>query len=260
MRLIEYHEHDKQGDNIESSQLSVETVDEVQQRRLSWIDLVYALLGIIILYLGVGYIMAWISSWWEYERILLYVNGFMTQGAFLLTILVIMKVRKWNWRDLGWTEVSGRYVGSVLTLYILTWIINIIYVAYLVESGFTPPETDVYTKLMGNPTLLTFILNFILAGLLAPIIEETMFRGIIFGSLQTYMGKWTAAGISAAIFSGLHFQSYGFIPRFVLGMVLAYLVMKHKSIKPSVALHAVNNIVALLLVVISEGALKYLGQ
>ncbi|BAE84047.1 CPBP family intramembrane glutamic endopeptidase [Desulfitobacterium hafniense] len=249
MRGIENQEHELK----QEPHLKQEDGPEMMPRKLTWVDLFYALLGIIFLYLGVGYVMAWFASWWEYERVLLYVNGFVTQGMFLVVIIAIMKVRRWTWSDLGWKDVKGRYVGSVIAFYILTWIINIFYAAYLLQKGFTPPDTDVYTQLMGNATVVTFCLNLILAGMLAPIIEETMFRGIIFGSLQTYMGKWTAAAVSAAIFSGLHLQSYGFLPRFVLGMVLAYLVMKHKSIKPAVALHAVNNIVALLLVALSEG-------
>lgn len=249
MRVIDNKERGLEDQTVINHEEQV----EVQSRRLNWVDLFFALMGIVFLYLGVGFVMSWFASWWPHERILLYVNGFITQGMFLVIILAIMSVRKWTWRDLGWRDVKERYAVSVLTFYILTWIVNIFYAVYLFQKGFTPPETDVYTKLLGDATWLTFTLNLVLAGMLAPIIEETMFRGIIFGSLQTYMGKWTAAAVSAAIFSALHFQSYGFIPRFVLGMVLAYLVMKHNSIKPAVALHAVNNIVALTLVALAEG-------
>ncbi len=168
-------------------------------------------------------------------------------------MLVIMKIRRWRWQDFGWSSPQEGYAGKVASLYILAWVINIMYAAFLLAKGFTPPETDAYTKLLGNPTLITLILNLILAGLLAPIIEETLFRGIIFGSLQTYMGKWTAAAVSAAIFSGLHMQAYGFFPRFVLGILLAYLYIRYKSIKPAVALHATNNIVALMLTVFLDG-------
>lgn len=228
--------------------------DQKARMKLSWVDLVFALVGIAILYIGLGFATAWVAGWWPYERVLLYVNGFMTQGLFLLVIWSLTRIRGWKWTDFGWSSLEGRkYLGSVVTFYLLTWIINILYGAYLLQKGFTPPETDVYTQLLGNVTLFTFILNLLLAGIIAPIMEETLFRGIIFGSLQTYLGKWTAAAVSAAIFSGLHFQVYGFFPRFVLGMVLAYLYMKHKSIYPSMAMHALNNIVALCLVAFAGG-------
>jgi len=134
-----------------------------------------------------------------------------------------------------------------LGLYAITWVVNICYALALYNYGFTPPETDVYSKLLGQVTWYTLILNLILAGILAPIVEETLFRGVIFGSLQAYFGKWTAAVLSAVVFSTLHFQAYGFFPRFVLGMVLVYLYDKYKSLYPSVALHALNNIVATLI-------------
>lgn len=220
----------------------------MNQRKLSWVDLVFTLLGIAVLYVTLGFATAWVAGWWPHERVLLYINGFMTQGLFFLIIASLTRIRKWKWTDFGWKALENRkYWGSVVTFYLLTWVINILYGAYLFQKGFTPPDTDVYTKLLGNVTLFTFILNLLLAGVLAPIMEETLFRGIIFGSLQAYLGKWTAAAVSAAIFSGLHFQAYGFFPRFVLGMVLAYLYTKHKSLYPSMAMHALNNIVALTL-------------
>lgn len=202
----------------------------------------------VVLYFSVGFATLWVAGWWPHEKILLYLNGFLTQAMFLLIIWLLMRLRGWKWEDFGWKPLRmKKYIGSVLSLYFLTWIINIAYSVYMYQRGFNPPDTDVYTQLLGNATIVTFILNLLLAGILAPIMEETIFRGIIFGSLQTYLGKWTSAALSAAIFSGLHLQAYGFLPRFVLGMVLAFLYMRHKSIYPSVAMHALNNIAALVL-------------
>jgi uncharacterized protein len=216
--------------------------------------LVIALFGIVILYIILGYATAWVAGWWPYHRVLLYINGFLTQGLFFFIIVMLIRKRGWTWKDFGWKSLKGKkYWGSVLSFYLLTWIINLWYGIYLVQKGFSPPETDVYNQLLGNATILTFTLNLVLAGILAPIMEETLFRGIIFGSLRTYFGKWTAAAISAVIFSALHFQAYGFFPRFVLGMVLAHLYSKHKSLYPSVAMHSLNNIVALTLVALTEG-------
>lgn len=210
--------------------------------------------GIILLYVTLGYATVWVAGWWSNERVLLYLNGFLTQGLFLVIVVFLIRTRGWKWTDFGWNSLEGRsYWGSVLKFYFLTWIANLMYGIYLFQRGFTPPETDVYTQLLGNATVVTFILNLVLAGILAPIMEETLFRGIIFGGLQTYFGKWTSAGISALFFSGLHFQAYGFVPRFVLGMVLAHLYSKHKSLYPSMAMHAINNIVALTLAVLVEG-------
>lgn len=257
MNIDNNQEQDSAIQDIMNMNQEITNQDNLVQftrKKLSWIDLVFTLLGIVILYLALGYATAWVAGWWPYGRVLLYINGFLTQGLFLMIIYSLARIRGWTWADFGWKPLEGRkYVGSVVTFYLLTWVINLLYGAYLFRKGFTPPETDVYTQLLGNATLFTFSLNLLLAGILAPIMEETLFRGIIFGSLQTYLGKWTSAAVSAIIFSGLHFQAYGFFPRFVLGMVLAYLYMKHKSLYPSMAMHALNNIVALTLVAWAGG-------
>lgn len=216
--------------------------------RLNWVDLIMVLGGVVLIYLILALGTYWLMDLWPHERVLMYLNAFMTQLAFFLLIYVLKILRHRQWRDFGWRRVSLQMIfPKVLTVYALTWFINICYAIALYNYGFTPPETDVYSKLLGQVTWHSLLLNLLLAGVLAPLVEETLFRGIIFGSLQAYFGKWTAAALSAGIFSALHFQAYGFIPRFVLGIVLVYLYDKYQSLYPSVALHAVNNILATVL-------------
>lgn len=218
------------------------------KRNLGWEDLVWILGGIVVIYALLAYGTFRIMGWWPHERVLMYSNAFMTQLSFVLLIWTLKKIRHWKWADFGWQAMSLReMLPKVLGLYAIAWVINISYALVLYKYGLTPPSTDVYTKLLGQATWYTLILNLLLAGVLAPLVEETLFRGIIFGGLQAYFGKWTAAVISAAIFSGLHLQVYGLFPRFILGIALVYLYDKYKSLYPSVALHALNNIVATLL-------------
>ena len=218
------------------------------KRNLDWVDLAAILGGIVVIYVLLAYGTFKMMDWWHHERILMYLNAFITQLSFVFLIWTLKKTRQWKWADFGWQIVSLRKIMlNVLGLYIITWVINISYVFILLKYGLNPPSTDVYTKLLGQATWYTLMLNLLLAGVLAPLVEETLFRGIIFGGLQAYFGKWTAAVISAAIFSGLHLQAYGFFPRFILGIALVYLYDKYKSLYPSVALHALNNIVATLI-------------
>ncbi|MDQ7096830.1 type II CAAX endopeptidase family protein [Desulfosporosinus sp. PR] len=221
---------------------------EPPQRRLNWVDLVAVLGGIVGIYLILALGTIWLMKRWPNEQVLLYLNAFLTQLSFALLIWFLKTVRRWQWPDFGWRTVSlRRALPKILGIYGVTWIVNISYALFLYQHGMSPPATDVYTKLLGQSSGLTLLLNLLLAGVLAPVIEETLFRGLIFGSLRAYCGKWTATVISAAIFSGLHFQAYGFLPRFILGIALVYLFDKYKSLYPSVALHSLNNIVATLL-------------
>ena len=218
------------------------------KRSLSWVDLVMVLGGIVCIYVILAFGTFWLMEHWPHERILMYLNAFLTQLSFVLLIWSMKKIRHWEWADFGWRPIPLKNIfPKIFGLYSVTWVINISYAIFLYQHGLTPPSTDVYSKLLGQATWYSLILNLVLAGVLAPLVEETLFRGVIFGSLQANFGKWTSAVLSAVIFSALHLQAYGFFPRFVLGLLLVYLYDKYKSLYPSIALHALNNIVATLL-------------
>lgn len=87
-----------------------------------------------------------------------------------------------------------------------------------------------------------FFMNIIIIAIMAGIGEELMFRGVI----QKILIGWTKnihLGIlyTAIIFSAIHFQFYGFVPRMILGMVLGYLYIWSKSLWVPVIAHAINN-------------------
>lgn len=87
-----------------------------------------------------------------------------------------------------------------------------------------------------------FLMNILVVAIMAGIGEELMFRGV----LQKILINWTRSihwGIlcTAIIFSAIHFQFFGFLPRMVLGMVLGYLYIWSRSIWVPIIAHAVNN-------------------
>ena len=215
---------------------------------LNWVDLILTVGGIVVLYILLILGTIWLSRLVSDEKVLIYINGFLTQMAFILLILFFKKIRRWSWQDIGWKLISFKKIWlQILQLYFLSMFINLVYAIYLEQSGFTPPATDVYTTLFENSSWWAYLGNILLAVIIAPAVEETLFRGIIFGSARTYFGKWTAAALSAALFSGLHFQIYGLFPRFVLGLVLAHLYERNRSLYPAMVFHALNNLIAMTL-------------
>lgn len=89
------------------------------------------------------------------------------------------------------------------------------------------------------------------------ICEELVFRGVamplltkVFGNV--HLGIW----ISAALFSFIHFQFYGFIPRMLLGALLGYTVVWSGSLWTSIAAHLTNNLVAVVVFHLNGRSLK----
>jgi len=88
----------------------------------------------------------------------------------------------------------------------------------------------------------TIIFNILIVCVVAGIAEEFMFRGL----LQTLFGKvfknrHVLIWLIAILFSAIHFQFYGFIPRMLLGAWLGYLMYYTQTIWIPVLAHFTNN-------------------
>ncbi len=78
--------------------------------------------------------------------------------------------------------------------------------------------------------------------------EEMTFRGALLTLFRRYSrwNKHVIAIVVGLIFSAIHMEIYGLIPRWILGTAFVYLVYYSGSIWPSVLAHAINNLYALL--------------
>lgn len=219
-----------------------------KEKKLDKKVLIAVLAGIAGIFLAMLVINGIIYTLFPEEKTRLYVSIVISNTLFLLLILGIKSLKGIKWEELGWKGVNpARALKEILKVWAVTWVIYIVYLIYLSLMGVTPPENELY-ELLAKPNLILFLLNVLLIAVVAPFIEETLFRGILFGSLRTYCGKWTAIIISAFIFAALHFDLIGLFPRFILGIGLGYLYVNNDSIFPSIGLHGLNNFLAVLFV------------
>lgn len=79
----------------------------------------------------------------------------------------------------------------------------------------------------------------------APILEEVVFRGLLYGTLRRRFGWPAAAVLSAAVFAGAHgYGVAGFGSVFASGLMWAVAYEKTGSLLPGMAAHAANNVSA----------------
>ena len=99
--------------------------------------------------------------------------------------------------------------------------------------------TRFLTQLTTGGRLLAAVL---VIGAVPAVAEELMFRGVVQQNLVRWFGS-RHAGVwaAAAIFSAVHFQFFGFVPRFVLGLGLGYLYEWSGNIVVPMAAHFTNN-------------------
>ncbi len=79
-----------------------------------------------------------------------------------------------------------------------------------------------------------------------PVAEEVFFRGFILRGLANRWGFAPAIVVSAAVFSALHLSPALLLPVFVTGLLLGFLYRRTGSLWPCIAVHAAQNLVAVL--------------
>ncbi len=100
-------------------------------------------------------------------------------------------------------------------------------------------KTDTYTELAAS---------FFVIAVIAGVGEELLFRGVIQRKLIQYFKSYhVAIWVTAALFSAIHFQFYGFLPRMLLGAMFGYFYVWTGNIWIPIIAHVVNNGLAVIL-------------
>jgi uncharacterized protein len=98
--------------------------------------------------------------------------------------------------------------------------------------------------IMTSGTFGGMLLNVLIIAALPAISEELIFRGVlqrIFHNL--FRSGHLAVWITSLLFSAMHLQFYGFLPRSILGLIFGYLFLWSKNIWLPITAHFVNNAV-----------------
>lgn len=97
-------------------------------------------------------------------------------------------------------------------------------------------------RIVMDPTWTGLLINTVVLALIPAIAEEFFFRGALQGILLRWFGSnGVAIWVTAIIFSAIHFQFYGFLPRMVLGLFFGYLLVWSGNIWLPIFAHFVNN-------------------
>lgn len=116
--------------------------------------------------------------------------------------------------------------------------------------------TQITEAFLSTTSITTLFSNILMIGILPAVGEELLFRGIIQQLFKKKFGNAHAAiWISAAIFSALHMQFFGFLPRLVLGVMFGYMLEWSGTLWLPMIAHFVNNTTAVIAYYLMEKGL-----
>lgn len=139
-------------------------------------------------------------------------------------------------------------LGAVLfNALLIDWNAQVKFPEFL--SAFEKFARESEDELMAMTKFLTdfqntgeFLMGLLVIGILAGIGEEVLFRGVLQPKLQFYTGNpHLGIWLAAFIFSAIHLQFYGFLPRMFLGAVFGYLYHYSGSLTYPIVAHILNN-------------------
>ena len=113
-------------------------------------------------------------------------------------------------------------------------------------------QQELVTLFQNGGNLVTMLLLVTLAVIMAPIVEEIIFRGCIYRFLKSQTSFLVAQIVSGCIFSLMHANLLSFVPLILVGILLARIYERTGSLKASIWFHALFNAFSLIMLFITS--------
>jgi len=154
--------------------------------------------------------------------------------------------------DFGFRRLPlGLATGAVVLAGVGYYVVSALY-----ASVFHLPNEKLPSELGVSKSTVALVATAVFVCVVAPVAEELFFRGFFFGALRRWrivvagrnIGIWVAALLTSILFGLAHYSSASsqyLIPLGVLGFVLCLVRWRTRSLYPCIALHSINNSLAL---------------
>lgn len=217
------------------------------------------ILSMFVMVIVTGFVQGLVSKLHINERDVILI-GSSTQAvlAFIIPSFLAAYLCNPNWKHYLGVSNPGtysQYIGMAILLVLFMPAMN--YVVDLNENMHLPEsmsgieatlrnlETNaerVTDIILNDSSIWGLVSGVLIVGCLTGIAEEMFFRAgiqkaFVSSGWNVHVAVWT----TAIIFSAIHFQFFGFIPRMLLGAMLGYLYVYTGSLWVPAACHALNN-------------------
>jgi membrane protease YdiL (CAAX protease family) len=179
-----------------------------------------------------------------------------TVGLVIILIILYPEIKSPNER-LGRVLGGGAVMWSIAGVF-LAYLSQVIAVSIEMLLGIQPGSEN--TELIVEIAEATPLFMIVVA-VVAPILEEIIFRKVIFGSLYKKYNFFISAFISALAFALVHLDYTHLIIYFAMGVTFSYLYVKTKRLLVPIVAHvAMNSLVLLVQVIFADEIIEMQRQ
>lgn len=167
-------------------------------------------------------------------------------GSFIVALIIILSLMKNDLKEekLKHPLSIGQIIGWSVAGLFLAWIAQAIAVTIEMQLfGIDPASENTEVIVDFTRSNILFIL---IPAIIAPILEEIIFRKILFGTFYKKMNFFIAALLSSLIFAVLHLDFTHLLIYATMGFVFAFLYVQTKRIIVPIIVHMAINTIAVL--------------
>ena len=155
---------------------------------------------------------------------------------------------------LGLSRCRWSYLGLALVLEAVVVVAGVLWSALLSGLDLSRPTQDVALAFDPSRGMTELLVAGTLAVIVAPLLEELLFRGLVQRAAVDRWGRWRGIALTACLFGAMHISEPAAVPPLlVLGLATGWLREASGSVWPAVCLHVVNNALAAVTFVAAAG-------
>lgn len=163
----------------------------------------------------------------------------------LLAIVTRQEKKSSLWAFSGFRRIGMRQIGLFIGLgMLLSLMFGYILQLDILGQLAVSHEQKVTSELTSGSILLVWIT----AGILAPLLEEIMLRGIVLRTLHHVYSLATAVVAQAILFALLHTHPYQMAYAFLLGLLFAWAALRTRSLWAAILMHIAFNSTTILII------------
>ena len=173
-------------------------------------------------------------------------------GLLAVIHIVVFRRRGLTWQDLGLRPAAPQWYRRTLWVTLLTFALALVLTILVQRIVGRPLDNPQDAILAADGLSLGSLLGLLLvAAGLGPLVEELLFRGLLYGWMRRHLGVLASASLSALVFASVHAIPWLIPSFFAIGVVLALLYERSGSLWPAIALHGTYNAINLVLLALT---------
>ncbi|MDR3627260.1 MAG: type II CAAX endopeptidase family protein [Ignavibacteriaceae bacterium] len=213
-------------------------------------SLTQAIKSIILLLLLIYGLMFILS----YPAQLLNASGYVMPVSHTLALFIFILILK-----PGTGKIAGLFSRKIpFMIYVLSTVISVVILSIEFPLLVKLPVINDGMKTLNGFNIVSIIIYGIV---LIPVLEETIFRGLILGDFLLAYSPAKAILLSSALFACIHPNPSQIINAFIIGLFLGWIFYKTGSILPGILVHAIlNSSSGILFKYLSSNAVYFKGN